>query len=295
MTVGRGLRVDRTAQVEHLNDAARTQIKDLAVAHDFRNAFVGNDARAVSVHGDVHGVSHADGVGDLDLSTRRKTRGDDVLCDVTAGIGRGTIHLRGILAGESAAAVRAGAAVGVDDDLASRETAVALGAAHHEASGGVHEEAGVFEPFGGHHRTDDVFNDGFDEFGLHLVAVAPFGRVLRRENDRVGGDGLAVDVPQRHLALCVGAQVRHRAVAADDGLLLHQAVCVVDGSRHIGRRFVAGVAEHQTLVARALRQGIVVLFVHALLDVGALFVVAHEHRAAAVINPVFGIVVTDAL
>ena len=191
--------------------------------------------------------------------------------------------------------MRAGAAVGVDDDLASRQTAVALGAAHHEASGGVHEEAGVFEPFGGHHRTDDVFNDGFDEFGLHLVAVAPFGRVLRRENDRVGGDGLAVDVPQRHLALCVGAQVRHRAVAADDGLLLHQAVCVVDGSRHIGRRFVAGVAEHQTLVARALRQGIVVLFVHALLDVGALFVVAHEHRAAAVINPVFGIVVTDTL
>ena len=85
--------------------------------------------------------------------------------------------------------MRAGAAVGVDDDLASSQAAVALRAAHDEASGRVHEEFGALEPFSRHHGSDNVFNNGFNEFRLHLQTVAPLGRVLGGKYDGVGGNG----------------------------------------------------------------------------------------------------------
>ena len=191
--------------------------------------------------------------------------------------------------------MRAAAAVGVDNDLATGQAAVALRTAHHEAAGRVDEELCALKPFGGHHRTDDVFNDSFDEFGLHAHAVAPFGRVLSREHDRVGCHGLAVFVAQRHLTLGVGAQVGHCAVTAQLALTQHQLVSVINGCGHERGGFIARIAEHQTLVAGTDCERIGVLCVHALSDVVGLLVVTHEHRAALVVNAVFGVVVADAL
>ena len=65
-------------------------------------------------------------------------------------------------------------------------------------------------------------------------------------------DGLPSTYSQRDLALGVGAQVRHAAVLAQLRLALDQAVRVVDRRRHQLGRLVAGVAEHQALVAGAL-------------------------------------------
>src|SRR5690606_31495414 len=65
--------------------------------------------------------------------------------------------------------------------------------------------------------------------------------------------------------------------------------------RHQVGGFVAGVAEHQALVARALVQDFFAAAVHALGDIGRLLVVGHQYGAALVVDAVFGIVVADAL
>ncbi len=70
---------------------------------------------------------------------------------------------------------------------------------------------------------------------------------------------------------------------------------VIDRERHQRRRFVAGVAEHQALVAGSLVEIQTLAFVHALCDIGRLPVVAHHHRAAVIIEPQFRVVVADAL
>ena len=71
-------------------------------------------------------------------------------------------------------------------------------------------------------------------------------------------------------------------------------MAVIDGKRHQGRGFVAGVAEHQTLVACTLVQVYAFAFVHALGDVGGLLVVVHADRAAVGIKAQLGRVVADA-
>jgi len=72
-------------------------------------------------------------------------------------------------------------------------------------------------------------------------------------------------------------------------------VGVVDRRGHQLGRLVAGVAEHQALVAGADVQVVVAGAVHALGDVGTLLVVGHQHRAALVVDAVLGVVVADAL
>jgi hypothetical protein len=56
------------------------------------------------------------------------------------------------------------AAVGVDDDLAAGQAAVAVRAADHEAPGGVDQVAGVAaEAFLRQHRLDDLLDDRLGE------------------------------------------------------------------------------------------------------------------------------------
>ena len=266
------------------------------LAHQAGDLAVGDLARAFGVDGDVHRLRHADGIGHLDLALARQAGGDDVLGHVAAGIGGAAVDLGRVLAAEGAAAVRAGAAVGVDDDLAPREAAVALRAAHHEAAGGVDQVARLLQPFLGQHGLDDLFHHGLDEAGLHLGgALALVGVVLGGEHHGVDAVRLAVHVAHRHLALGVGAQEGQAAVLAQLGLALHQAVRVVDGRGHQLGRLVAGVAEHQALVAGAGVEVVVGRLVDALGDVVALLVVGHQHRAALVVDAVVGVVVADAL
>ena len=79
----------------------------------------------------------ADRVGDLDLAAVGEARGDDVLRHVARRVRGRAVDLRRILARERAAAVRRGAAVGVDDDLAPGQAGVAHRAADHELAGRV--------------------------------------------------------------------------------------------------------------------------------------------------------------
>ena len=77
--------------------------------------------------------------------------------------------------------------------------------------------------------------------------------VLRGEDHGVDADRAVVRVVlDGDLGLAVGAQVGQRAVLADLGELLGEALGHHDRQRHQHVGVVAGVAEHQALVAGAL-------------------------------------------
>ena len=124
---------------------------------------VGDLAGAFGVDRHVHRPGDADRVGDLDLALPRQPGGDDVLGDVARRVGGRAVDLRRVLAGERAAAVRAGAAVGVDDDLAAGQAAVALRAADDEAAGRVDQVLGLLQPLLRQHRLDDLLDHRLDE------------------------------------------------------------------------------------------------------------------------------------
>ena len=94
------------------------------------------------------------------------------------------------------------------------------------------------------HVVPDVGGEQFLEVDVR--------RVLGGDHHGVQPDRPVPGVLDGHLRLAVGAQVRHRARAADLGQLPGQLVREHDRQRHQLRRLPARVAEHETLVARAL-------------------------------------------
>ena len=157
--------------------------------------------RAERLHAHGDGPVHADCVGHLDLAAVRVAGGDDVLRRVARVVGGAAVNLRGILSGEGTAAVSGHAAVGVHDDLAPGEAAVARGAAHHELAGGVHVEArAVREEL---RLREAVAGDLLDLRIEFLVRAVLSGLV--RNDYRVDCDGASVFVDDGKLALGVGA------------------------------------------------------------------------------------------
>src|SRR5690606_36022898 len=112
------------AQIEHLDNAGRTQIE--MVLDQLHQLLFLDLAGAVSIYADRYRAGNADRVGKLDLALVREPCSHDVLRYVSSSIGRGAVHLRRILAGEGAAAVTGIAAVRVNDDLAAGEAGIAL-------------------------------------------------------------------------------------------------------------------------------------------------------------------------
>jgi hypothetical protein len=139
-----------------------------------------------------------------------------------------------------------GAAVGVDDDLASRQAGVAVRPADLENAGRIDVPDGVLV---GEPLWQDFEDIGFDDVG-DLGGGQSLG-VLGRKNDGGGALGLAVLVLDRDLALGVRFQKRAAGVT-HLGEALQDVVAVLQGRGHQLRRLVRGVAEHDALVARAL-------------------------------------------
>ena len=294
MAVGGGFGVNGAQQVQHLDDAFGAQVKVLV--HQLGDLLIRNHPRAFGIDGDVHGPRHANGVGHLHLALARQSGSHHVFRHIAGGVGGAAIDLGRVFTAERATAVRASAAVGIDDDLAPGQTAVALRATDHKTACGVDQVLGVLQPLFGQHGLDDFFNDGFGERGLHLGGRLRLVRaVLGGQHHGVDAVRLAIDVAHGHLRFGIGAQKRQAAIFAQLGLALDQAVRVVDGRRHQRVGLVAGVAKHQALVARAGVQVVVAGVVHTLGNVVALLVVGHQHGAAFVVDAVLGVVVANAL
>src|SRR5690606_4388569 len=113
---GRG-RVERSAETEPFDDPPRCEVEEILVVEDPGDGLGRHLLGPERVEVDGERVDHADGVGELDLELVGETRGHDVLGRVPGGIGRGTVDLGGVLAGEGAAPVAGVTAIGVDDDL----------------------------------------------------------------------------------------------------------------------------------------------------------------------------------
>ena len=257
------------------------------LADQLLDLVVGDLAGAESGDRDRGRLGHADGVAHLHFAAVRQARGNHVLGHVARRVGGRTIDLGRILAGERAAAVAGPAAVGVDDDLAAGQAAVADRAADHELAGRVDVElGGLVQQLLGQHRLDDVLAHRLDQILLLDARV-----VLGGQHHGVDGDGLAVLVAQGDLALGVRTQPAELALLAHLGLLLDQAVRVVDGRRHEVAGLVGGVAEHQALVTRALLFRL--LAVDALVDVRRLLADQVEHAAGGAVEADVAAVVAD--
>ena len=159
-------------------------------------------------------MRNADRVCDLDLAAVGEACGDDVLRHIAGCVRGRAVDLRRILAGERAAAVRGRAAVGVDDDLAAGQTGVAHRAADDELAGRVAvEEALLLEP----PRVVEILRkdrleDGLRDVGLHQGLDVDALAMLGRNDDALDLDrpapAVGLLVPDRHLRLAVGAEVR---------------------------------------------------------------------------------------
>src|SRR5277367_4288905 len=123
MTVGGRLLIDRPREIEHLAQPVGGEVE--MGAHDLRELRVRQFPRAECLDHDGGRLRDPDRVGDLHLAALRQARGHDVLGNVARGVSGGTIDLGRVLARERAAAVPGQTAVGIHDDLASREPAIA--------------------------------------------------------------------------------------------------------------------------------------------------------------------------
>ena len=197
------------------------------------------------------------------------------------------------------------AAVGVDDDLATGESGVAHRAADLEAPRGVDERAVTADVEVGA-ALAQLGEDGLDDVGqdvrLEHALERHVGRVLGGEHDGVELDRAVTVIGDGDLRLAVGAQVGELVVLAHPGEALGEPVREVDGQRHELGRVVAGVAEHQALVARALlveqvvdvaAGAVLVRRVHALGDVGRLGADGDRHAAGAAVEAFLRAVVAD--
>src|SRR5579872_1359137 len=142
MAVGCGLLIDRTTQIQRVDDAPRRQFE--VRTDDVRDDGWVNFLCTESLDQHADRIRDADSVGELDFAAVGESAGDHVLGDVARHVSSRAIDLGRIFAAESAAAVTSHAAVGVDDDLAAGESGVAHGATDDEASRGIDVVLGVF-------------------------------------------------------------------------------------------------------------------------------------------------------
>ena len=213
-------------------------------------------------------------------------------------VGRGAVHLGGVLAAEGAAAVRAPAAVGVHDDLAARQAGVAVGAANDEAARGVQVVHGLrVQQVRGHDLVDHLLAQVLLDLLVGDLVV-----VLRGDHDGVHAQGRQRAahglVLHGHLRLAVGAHPGAGAVLAHLGELVANAVGQQVREGHGLLSLVRGVAEHDALVAGANLLGglgLGLLAKHALRNVGGLRLQRHEHVARGVVEALGLVVVANVL
>ena len=176
------------------------------------------------------------------------------------------------------------ATVGVHNDFAASEAGVAHRPANDEAAGRVDV---IFrfcvEHVRGNDRLDHVLHDRVAQiFVRHGIAV------LRGDDYGIYAEGLAIAVFDGDLGLAIGAEEIHFLALADFGETLRQAVCKLNRHGHELFGFVAGVTEHQALVAGAAG-------VHAHRDVGRLAHDGAHDRASGGIKSKKSVVVADLL
>ena len=141
MAVCTGRRIYRAAQIQPGDDTLRGEV--YVVLQPGQNLFLRHFGRVVGIDKKRQRFCYADGVRDLQQAFFRQAGGNNVFGQPAQHIGRGTVHLGGVLAAEGTAAVPGIAAVGIHYDLTAGQSAVAVRSADYETSGRIDEEFGV--------------------------------------------------------------------------------------------------------------------------------------------------------
>jgi len=154
-----------------------------------------------------------------------------------------TVDLGRILGREAAAADRRVSAVGVDDDLSAGGSGIAPAAAEDEGAGRIDQNLGLLvEQLRINDRLDDLVDDQLAQLLLGDVLG-----VLGGDDDRIHAGDDAVVILGGDLRLAVRSQAL--VLSADLFQLLGQHMRAVDGEGHEALGLVAGIAEHDALVA----------------------------------------------
>ena len=232
-----------------------------------------------------HWVCHPDRVGDLDGAAVRQTGCHHILGEVSRGISGRAIDLGRILPRERSAAVWRVATIGVHDNLAAGEAAVAVGPADDEIAGRVDQKIGwlLRHPALRQGRFNRVGDHFLDKTGSILLAIAALRIVLGGDHDLGAANRLAIDVTDRNLALRIWLQVVKLAGAAFLRKNLQYFVREVDRRGHEGillvdLAFGAREAKHHALVTGTLfLSSFFLLCIHAHGDVRGLTVQQNFH------------------
>lgn len=133
--------IDRALEPQALDDCARTKIDQFS--DGIGNELIGDNAGGKGIDIERNRRGHADRIRHLDFSLFRQPRSDDIFCDISCGICGGAVNLRRIFAGESPAPMFGRAAISIDNDLPSCETAVSDRPADDKPAGWIDENTGI--------------------------------------------------------------------------------------------------------------------------------------------------------
>ena len=184
-----------------LTDTARAEIHCLL--HRIGQFFFIHLAGAIGLHIHRKGLGDANRVSHLNRAALRQFGRNHILGKITRGIGRRTINLGRVFAGESTATMGGRATIGVDDDLAAGEAGVTIGTTNHETTGRVHIEF-VF-------RAHPAIGKYLLHMGTHNrahIVLAQFLGMLGRDHHRSGANRLAVFIAQRDLAFGIRSEAQ---------------------------------------------------------------------------------------
>ncbi len=143
--------------------------------------------------------------------------------------------------------MRGRTAIGINNDLTTREACVAIRSTDHKETGWVHIEfvfwahPAIWKYFF-HNRADKLAN------GCLIQAFI----MLCRNHNRCGPHRLAIYIFQGHLALGVRSKAFHFAGMAKLSHALEDQVRIIDRCWHQYRGLFAGIAKHNALVTCAL-------------------------------------------
>lgn len=129
------LEVDGAVQAELADDDTGPEVKVLV--DDLDELIRGLLRRAIGVDVDGEGLGNANGVRKLDEGTTGQAGGNERLGDPAGKVGGRAVDLGEVLAREGTTTVSTPATIGVDDDLASGQAGVTLGATNDEEAGGL--------------------------------------------------------------------------------------------------------------------------------------------------------------
>lgn len=111
-------------QVKHLHNALRTQIE--MIVDQSGDLAVSDNTGTFGIDRDIDRPGNTNSIADLNLAFFGQSCGNDILGDITCGIGCRTIDLARIFTGECTTTMRAGTTVGIDNDFTAGQTAVTL-------------------------------------------------------------------------------------------------------------------------------------------------------------------------